>query len=418
MRIYHGWIVVAASCVAYMLVLGMTVNSFGLFVIPVSAELGLSRATMNTAPILFNVGNGLTAALIGRLLVTVPARTVLLAAALLMALGFSVLGLSSSLLLSAIALGILLPLGANASAIITLNVLVTRWFVAHRARAMTLSTLGMSLGGAVAPPIVAVLVERCGWRVALFWMGASLALTIACIAGLVRERPGRDEAAPRRNESTGEGVASADHGPLEASATVGQLLRTPEFWSVSLNVSLLLGMLATLSVSMIPWAVGEGVTTMQATSLVAVSGGTSIVANLLLAAYADRMDRGALLCGLFVLIAPAIGVLIYVNSYPWMVACAAVQGAAAGLIFPLFQSRLVDRFGVASFGTVRGLTIPINAVACAIGMRFAGEVYDRCGSYTPAFATFVCLSLLSAAWLQVSRTRERPRVLRPCRQED
>lgn len=61
MRIYYGWYIVAISVVILTLLLGSTYHSFGVFVLPVSEDFGLSRAETNTALILFSLGNAICA---------------------------------------------------------------------------------------------------------------------------------------------------------------------------------------------------------------------------------------------------------------------------------------------------------------------------------------------------------------------
>lgn len=65
--LYYGWTIVGVSMLIGGLVVGLTFSAFGLFVTPVSEEFGLSRADMNTALIIRNIGSAAMAPLIGRL---------------------------------------------------------------------------------------------------------------------------------------------------------------------------------------------------------------------------------------------------------------------------------------------------------------------------------------------------------------
>src|SRR5688572_27889692 len=90
--------------------IGSTFASFGVFVLPVSAELMLSRADMNSALILKNLGNAIFAPIIGRLLDRVRTRLVMIVCAIIFTLSFITLGLSRSLWLSAIVMGVGIPI--------------------------------------------------------------------------------------------------------------------------------------------------------------------------------------------------------------------------------------------------------------------------------------------------------------------
>ena len=407
MHIYHGWKVVAASITAYMLVMGSTVNSFSLFVIPVSTELGLSRTGMNTAYILLNIGNGIFAAVVGRMLNSFSARRTLAASAALLGLGFGLLSLSDSLGWSAFALGVLLPLGVNGSAMITLNVLVARWFVIHRTRAMALSTLGLSLGAVVMPPVMAALIAGVGWRPTLSFTGAAIAMLLFTMALTLRERPEADDIEPGPHEAPDPRqthAASIRSGIVaHPPQTIAQVLRSRPFWFISLSAALILAIFATLAASMAPIAIAKGLTMIQATSVITLSGVTAVISTLLLASLAGKKDPRSLLAGLFPAAAALNGAFILSNDYASLLGCAAFLGLISGPAFPLFQALLVDQFGASSFGLVRGLTIPVNAVCVAAAMRFAGEVFDRTGSYTPMLIAFVAIAILAAVGMHATR---------------
>jgi hypothetical protein len=70
---------------------------------------------------------------------------------------------------------------------------------------------------------------------------------------------------------------------------------------------------------------------------------------------------------------------------------------------PIQYALLADRFGVASFGTVRGLMSPVSAISGMICIWMAGEVFDRTGGYGPLFAGFVAVSVVSVGLMLATR---------------
>ena len=63
---YFGWVVVIVGAFIMMLTMGTTVGVFGLYVLPVSQEFGLSRADVNSGFALMNLGGAVIAPLVGR----------------------------------------------------------------------------------------------------------------------------------------------------------------------------------------------------------------------------------------------------------------------------------------------------------------------------------------------------------------
>ncbi|SFR88807.1 MFS transporter [Sphingomonas jatrophae] len=395
---YFGWNIVALGAVVYMIVIGATFNAFGLFVLPVSAEFGLSRANMNSGLILLNFGNAVFAPLVGRLLDRIPARRIMAAAALLFGLSFVTLGLSRSLWLSAAVMAVPLAIAISAAGTITVSALLARWFTARRGKAMMLAAMGMSFGSIAVTPLIGWLVHAQGWRTALVILGVASGAVLLIVTALVRERPGEEEGRIEQ-PATPAGQRGASGAPMPVAA----VLRMPQFWSIGISTALVLGMAQAISITLVPLAVGEGLTLLQATTLISISGGSAIAAKLLMSQVADRIDRIILLALLFALGALISGGFLVSRSFPALAACAAMVGVCSGTVAPIFYALLADRFGPTSFGTVRGLMTPVTALTGAVVVRFAGETYDRTGGYDLLFGTFAVTSLAAAALMLATR---------------
>ena len=402
-RIYFGWYVVAISVLTFMLLIGTTFTAFGLFVVPVSEDLGLSRADMNTALILLNIGNAAVAPVIGRMLDRFPMRRIMIACAVLFGACLVALGLSKSLLLSAFVFALPLAIALQGTGMLTMTVLIARWFQVQRGRAMVLAALGMSLGGILVTPLIGLLIQAEGWRAALITAGCAVTAIMLAAALVVRDRPGPNDV---------EGGQSAGAAPkpaaIGAPAKMGEILGTGQFWTIAIGSALALAVGQAAMISLAPLALGAGLTIVKATTLISAAGAGAIGGKLVLAAVADRVDRVALLTGLFLLMIGVAAVLVVSKSYFALLGSAAALGVATGAMPPIFYALLADRFGAASFGTVRGLMAPLIAIVSAIAVRFAGEVYDRTGDYDVMFYTFIVAQLIAAAVMFSTRFFGRP----------
>lgn len=407
-RIYFGWYVVAISVVAFMLLIGTTFTAFGLFVVPVSKDLGLSRADMNTALILLNIGNAAVAPVIGRMLDRFPMKRIMIACAVLFGACLVTLGLSNSLLLSAFVFALPLAIALQGTGTLTVTVLIARWFQVQRGRAMALAALGMSLGSIVVTPLVGMLIQAEGWRAALITSGCGVTAIMLVAALVVRDRPGPNDVEGGQKTLDAQAAGAPKPAPIGAPAKMGELLGTGQFWTIAIGAALALAVSQAVSVSLAPLALGAGLTVVKATTLISAAGGGAIAGKLVLAAVADRVDRVALLTGLFLLMTAVAAVLVVSKSYIALLGSAVSLGVATGAMTPIFYALLADRFGAASFGTVRGLMAPLIAIVSAIAVRFAGEVYDRTGDYDVMFYTFIVAQLIAAAFMFSTRFFGRP----------
>lgn len=407
---YYGWRVVFFTAVIFGLIVGSTYSAFGLFVLPVAADLNLSRAEVNTALILLNAGSAVLAPVVGRLLDRMPARRIMFACALLFGLSLGILSVSTSIWLSAAVIVGMLAVALQGAGTLTTTVLLARWFTIHRARAMLLSAMGSSLGGIAIAPAIGWLIEKEGWRSALQVMGAVITVTLLAITFVIRERPGPGEleGSPAQEPVRASGqTVSALARP--APAKVSSILKMKQFWIIGISTSTALAIVQAITISMVPLAVQSGMSPMQAASLISVTGTAAVATKIVLAIVADRLERVHLLAGLFALGIVVNLLLLLANGQAVLFGCAAMLGIGSSAISPTFYALLADRFDLASFGTVRGLMATMIAVVGAISMRASGEVYDRFGNYDYLFGGFMGLGLLTVGLILLAgRTTKAP----------
>lgn len=402
-RPYHGWYVVVMAALVYTAVTGSTFSIFGLLVIPVSAEFDLSRAEINTAVICLNLGTAMVAPFIGRILDRVPARKVMLVSSLLF--GGSLVALGQSLWLPVSALIILLPLsiGLVGSGTLTMTLVIARWFTAHRGRAMTLAMIGTSIGGLTIAPVAAWLIEREGWRTTLSLLGLFMTVLLLTLSMILRERPGPGDVESAATASTSPNRPNMRGAPTDKLA-IPTMLKMPLFWTVGFAAALGMAVPLAIGVSLVPLALERGYSNMQGASLIAVSATSAIIGKFAMAVLADKIDRTrllSLLIGLVVI--PTLG-LVMAGTFAALIALTIVLGLTASVIAPIFYTLLADRFGLANFGTVRGIMAPVTAVIAAVGMRFIGEMHDATGNYDLGFQILGGVVVLAACLMLASRS--------------
>jgi MFS family permease len=399
-RIYFGWYVVLYSVLVNMLINGTTLNAFGLYVLPVSKEFGLSRANMNTAIILMNIGGAVIAPGLGWLLDRVAARPVLFVGGIATGLGFTALSLSHSVLFSAVVIGLFLT-ASEAAAGRSASILIVRWFTANRGRALTFGAMGLSLAGIAVVPIVGISIGHYGWRTTLLLSGVAISVAIFGLGLFVRERPNAEEKA---REMKAPARADGAAPPVAAKPIpVPRLLRMPQFWCIGIAGALPMAISQAAMISIVPMAMQAGAPVAIAATLSSAYGLTAISGKFALSVVADRIDRILMLTGVFCFGAIGIGLLAFGHTFSMLLACAGLVGLSSGVLIPLISALNAERFGPSTFGTVTGLMAPITAIMCAVMARFAGEVFDHTGGYDLAFEIFAGLQLLAAAIMFTTR---------------
>lgn len=384
----------AVAFLAQLLAMGTTAYGFGLLVKPIAAEYGLSRADVNSGLILLLIGMAAASPFIGRAFDRLPGRVLFAGAALVFGLGCAAVAATRSLWWMAAATVLPLAIGAAALGPLAGSTLIARWFDHHRGRALGVLAVSSSAGGLVVLPLMAVLVEGFGWRVALTLMGAATALLIVPLAlMIIRERSQEDCA--------GEGApVPAPHarpaGPDVRRWTVGELLRARDFWLLALCVGLITGVDQALLASLIAHGTDRGFSLQAASLLVSAISGSAIAGKLIVGTLADRIDMRWLVWAVAVLTEIYLGCLLAQSGYGALFVASLLVGMAIGGVMPLWAAFIGARFGAASFGTAMGLMIPVQMPLTLTCLRYVGHAYDVSGSYEPAFLVFAGIMLFAA----------------------
>lgn len=403
--IYAGWKVHMGAFISALIVVGTTGYIFGLFVIPASEELGLSRATTNNGYIAFLVGVGIMSPFAGRLLDRISARLLIGLGGLIFGLGMiGVASTSSPPLMLALIAGPI-SFGMTVCGTLAANTVVVRWFDRRRGTALGILAISTSLGGFLFTPITALLLENFGWRTALRVFGITAATLIPLVSLLlIRNRPTGTE--PGVEEELGDRVDAAgnrEQRPNEQLWSYRELLRNRNFWLLSIGITLLYASDQALLVSQVPHFQDIGIDVSAAAMIASLMAMSAIGGKVLVGYLADKTDLRYVF--LAVAVAHIALLLIYVvqPGYWVLLALATLFGIGIGGVFPVWTTLIAWLFGSKSYGTIMGLmTIPMK-VSSVIAVRLVGEIHDRTGSYTPAFLLFTCGIVIAGVLVSMIR---------------
>lgn len=177
------WLIVAAAALVLAINMGLR-QSFGLFLTPISTDLGLGREVFGLSMALLNLMWGMTAPVAGGLADKYGAGRVLTGGALCYAAGVLLMANAAGEtgLLTA---GVLIGLGVSGTGFTTVLGVVGRAAPEqHRAKALGLASMGSGIGQFAALPYVHVLIDAYGWSASL----VIVAVTAAFMAhGWTRE---------------------------------------------------------------------------------------------------------------------------------------------------------------------------------------------------------------------------------------
>jgi MFS family permease len=400
--IFYGWWMVAVGCSIRMLGGGFHLYGFTIFFLPITQELGLSRAATSAVFALARAEGAIEGPLAGYMIDRFGPRPMMLAGVILSGLGYILLaGVESYAGFLVVYLGVI-SLSFSAGFMHSPMVLANSWFIRRKAFAMTLISSSIGVGGTLITPVLALSVQTWGWRYGAFLSGLGLMLVGVPLALLAKRSPESmgllpDGAAPETDSPTTAGArAGAPRGTADdPDITVRQAMRTRAFWMLVLATTARVGVFNSMMVHFIPIMVWKGATEQHAAAMLAVMAFMSLPSHLFIGWIADRVNKPTLMAVCMVIGAVSIVFLAYGDNLRsvWMFTLLITFVEA---IFPVSWAIVGDFFGRKSFATIRGTMSFFYLWGPALGPVITGAVYDRHQSYAPLMSAYLVTFLISA----------------------
>ena len=292
---------------------------------------------------------------------------------------------------------------------LALGVVVPKWFIAKRGRAVALGGLGQRIGNAVTPLYVQALVSQGSWRLATAVAGLLMwTVSMIPVAIFMRRKPedmgllpdGVDpEEAQRREDDT----QSSPRPREEISMTRAQALRHPSFYLLTVAFSLVFVAAPALNLHMIPYMTDKGISDGLAVTAVALLSLCAGAGSLFTGFLSERITARRTLVGILAMMSLGFIGLLQVNAAWQALAWAVYYGLSFGGMFILQQVIFADFYGRDNVGAIRGIVWPIQMVFNATGPFIAAIAFDTLGSYTLIFLIFAGLVMIASVLILLAK---------------
>jgi MFS transporter, OFA family, oxalate/formate antiporter len=381
---------------------GFHLYGFTIFFLPITQELGLSRAATSLVFSLARAEGAIEGPLAGYLIDRFGPRPMMLAGVILSGLGYMLLaGIESYYGFLAVYLGVI-SLSFSAGFMHSPMVLANTWFIRRRALAMTLVSSAIGIGGTIITPLLAFSVQTWGWRQGAFLGGLGLILIGVPLALLVQRSPESmgllpDGALPVQTSvdtSKSRDPYGGNVKTQEADFTLRQAMRTWAFWMIVLATTTRVAVYNSLTVHFVPIMVWKGVSEQRAAAMLAIMALMSLPSHLLVGWIADHVSKPRLMGACMAIGAASLLFLAYGES-EWSLWVFTVLFTFMEAIFPVGWATVGDFFGRKSFATIRGTMSFFYLWGPAFGPVITGAIYDRYQSYNPMMPTFITLALIA-----------------------
>ena len=250
-----------------------------------------------------------------------------------------------------------------------------------RGKSVSIAGLGMSVGEAIAPPIVAALLVVLHWRevwqtAALFQFIFVLALSQLILRGIPCAPPSSQIGADEKNESW----------------TRGQVLRDPRFWLAAPAIFAPPCVVTALFFHQYSLAEYKNADFSIWTAGVAAYSAGSVLASLAAGVLTDKFGGARLVKWMLAPLVLSVLLPVWADFPALSFAYYGLMGMSAGISVPSVNALWVEMYGRAHLGAVRAFAHSMVVLFSALGPAVYGLLLDFGVSWKSVL-------LLTAAWL-------------------
>lgn len=397
-------------------------QSYGAYVVLFQEEFGWSKSALSTAFAVSQVSIGLLAPVQGWLIDKLGSRILMCIGMTMFGTGLILLSQIHSLIAFYVALGFI-SLGISTGGFVTIMAAVVNWFDRHRAKALSMTQVGFSVGGLCVPAMIFAL-ELFGWRTTAVVAGVFILIIGIPLAMIFQHHPGPndqiDGTLPRLRmrtkrkptkivAQTAQAVITQPTKKQPTDFSARQAMYSSAFWFISIGHGSSLLAVSAIAVHLIPYLnenldyslaqAGATVTLMTICQLGGQLSG-SVISN-----YFSKR----LICTMC-MIGHALALLLlgFADSLPAVIIVAMLHGLSWGIRGPLMVAMRADYFGASSFGSIMGISSVIVMGGMAIGPVVVGVLADLYGSYGLGFGVLSGLVATGSIFFWLAKPPVKP----------
>ncbi|MFC2034878.1 MFS transporter [Chloroflexota bacterium] len=395
LKMFYGWYIVGASVIISAIMGGMSFYGFTALVNPVSEALGWSFSQISLVMSIRGLEVGILSPFLGKLVDRWQAKWLILAGAIIIALGYIVLSRVNSLAMFYISF-MIIALGSSLGVTMAPMVTTARWFKKNLGKATGIIAVGVGVGG-LTTPIITKLIDTFDWRVTVIILAAVVAVIGIPLAFVFRNRPEEYGMLPDGvPQSTEDGVS--EFGQYDFDMGVREAIKMRAFWHFGLASFCQVAAASAVILHVMPYLVSLGITRTTASMVAMFVPMASIPARLTYGWLADIFPKKYVFATANVL--TGIGLFCFSiiggDSSVIIVLFVVFFGFGLGGLLPIRAPIIREYFGTKNFGTIFGITFVFLTLGTIISPPIAGWVYDVRGVYDPYWLILGGIAMVAA----------------------
>jgi MFS family permease len=359
-----------------------TRHTFGLYLQPMTIDLGWSRETFAIAIAIQNLVYGFATPLTGMIAEKWGTARVLIAGALLYALGVALMAYSTTGPEFVLSAGLLVGIGLSCTGFSPVFGVVARAFPPEkRTLALGVASSAGSFGQFLMLPYGQTLITHIGWLNALLICAATVMLILPLSRALMEDKKAQAHIG---------GKQSIPEALREAVGHGGYLLLCSGYFVCGFQIMF-------ISVHFPAYLVDQRMTPETGMAALALIGLFNIFGTFVWAWLGHRYTKKYVLSVLYITRAVAVAIFIALPLTPFSVYLfASVIGFLWLGTVPVTSGLIAQVFGVKYLSTLTGIAFLFHQVGSFLGVWIGGYLFDATGSYGLMWILTIGLGVLAA----------------------
>ncbi|MBT5415909.1 MAG: MFS transporter [Rhodospirillaceae bacterium] len=370
-------VIITAGCLIALITFGVRAG-FGVFLAPISADLGWGREVFAFAIAIQNLVWGAAQPVAGAIADRYGSGRVLAVGGLLYAAGIYLMSVSTSPFEMQMSAGVLVGLGlAGASFAVVLAAIGRAVSPERRSLALGIGTAAGSLGQFLLVPVGQALLAEYGWTMALVLLSV-LSLAVVPLASALT---GRSKA------GAGEVDQALGAALREAGGHSSYMYLTAGFFVCGFQVVF-------IAIHLPAYITDIGLSAELGGYALALVGLFNVIGSFAAGFFGGRFSKKYLLTGIYLARSAVIAAFVLA---PPSAAAVLLFSAAIGLLWlstvPLTSGLVAQFFGVRYMATLFGIVFFSHQIGSFLGVWLGGYLFDATGSYDVVWWINVALGL-------------------------
>ena len=411
--IYYGYWLIVAAFIAQFVSVGAQSYVIGPFMIPMTTELGWTRAEFTLPRTIGQVVMAFTGFFIGSLVDRKGARGFMLGGVVILAAALFLLSKVNALWQWILLNGIVLTIGASLIGNLVVNVTLAKWFVDFRGRAIAFAAMGVSFAGVLLTPLATWAIDLYGWRTG--WQLLSIGAFIFVVpTALAMRRSPEDynlNLDGKSDHQVSQGFAQKAEDDFNNSMTRAQALRSLTFYWLVIAFGMFGITIQVMLIQTVPFMTDAGYDRTTAALMITIASVPALVSKPIWGWLIDGLQPKPLASISAAITGGSLFVIVYgahVASLPILITGFAVLGFGWGGMIPLQEVIWASYFGRRYLGGVRSAAMPFSIMLTAGAPLATSYYYDVFGNYNGAILIVAVANMLSAVLILFLKKPNQP----------